>query len=353
MPGPPRTDPPVEPLVEQARPGGRARTRANRVAMVLGGLTLAAGVVATIARSVPGGVGADTFAMATAFTDFGLAGYVAAVVLFGIALATRFRMTTLVLLASSLVLGGVHASWIAPRFIAENDAAAGPRLTVLAENLLLGDADPAAVVASAASADVVVVVEATQASAEGMQRYGMERRFPHTAGGPLPARGAAGTRIYSRWPILESRPLTPRSADLAPTDGNYNWLAWIDVPELGPITVVAAHPTRPVPGSSRWWPEQQLLMSALSRERTVVAGDFNAVSSHPSLRQLQATGFRGADDILGAGWSPTFPANGRVPPVLTIDHILLSPDLSATAFRTLDIPGSDHRGVEATVALRG
>ncbi len=326
---------------------------ASRWLIVLGALALVVGFGTTVGRSVPGGIGGDTWAMITAFTDFGLVAYAVAAVCFGVALGLRFRVVTLVALAASVILGGVHASWIVPRYVgdAETPMASG-RLTVLAENLMLGAADPEAVVADAQGADVLVVVEATQAAAEGLDRYGIARRFPYKAGGPLPARGAAGTRLYSRFPITETRPLDRSASSPNPTDGNYNWVARIAVPELGPITIVATHPTRPVPGSTRWWPEQEKLLTELPGERTIAAGDFNAVDSHPSLRQLGESGFRSAAEIVGSGWQPTFPAQGRVPPLITIDHILLSPDLTATEFRTVDIAGSDHRGVLAAVALR-
>ncbi len=319
---------------------------AARTLSVIGALALIIGVAATVARSVPGGTGGDVWAMLTTFTDFGLSGYVVAVVCFGVALALRFRPAALVALVLSVVLGALHASWIVPRYVGDGESAVGTgRVSVLSENLMLGEADPEAVVANAQAADVLVVVEVTQAAADGLQQYGIGRRFPYEAGGTLPDHGAHGTRIYSRFPISSSGPLTPAAEN--------NWLARVDVPDLGPVAVVAVHPVRPIVGDSRWWTEQEMLVAALPQQRAIAAGDFNAVDSHPSLRQLRESGVRGADEIVGAGWQPTFPAQGGVPPLIMIDHILLSPDLTATAFRTVVIDGSDHRGVLATIALRG
>jgi endonuclease/exonuclease/phosphatase family metal-dependent hydrolase len=56
---------------------------------------------------------------------------------------------------------------------------------------------------------------------------------------------------------------------------------------------------------------------------------------------------------VGAGWNPTYPAQGWIPPLIAIDHVLVSEDLTATAYRTVPVPGTDHRGVLATVAQRG
>jgi len=79
----------------------------------------------------------------------------------------------------------------------------------------------------------------------------------------------------------------------------------------------------------------------------VVAGDFNAVDNHQSIRRLSAEGFRSTTDSAGSGWQPTYPADRTdLPPV---DHILISPGLAATDSRTVRIAGTDHLGVVATV----
>jgi endonuclease/exonuclease/phosphatase family metal-dependent hydrolase len=55
-------------------------------------------------------------------------------------------------------------------------------------------------------------------------------------------------------------------------------------------------------------------------------------------------------DILGAGWLPTYPANRTIPPLLPIDHILVSPQLTATSVARFSVPGSDHLGLKAKIA---
>ena len=44
---------------------------------------------------------------------------------------------------------------------------------------------------------------------------------------------------------------------------------------------------------------------------------------------------------------PTYPADSLLPPVLTIDHVLVGSRWRATDVRTLSVPGSDHRAVLA------
>jgi len=47
----------------------------------------------------------------------------------------------------------------------------------------------------------------------------------------------------------------------------------------------------------------------------------------------------------------TFPADSWLPPLLAIDHILTR-NCAATSVRSVPIPGSDHRGIVATVMVR-
>jgi len=216
---------------------------------------------------------------------------------------------------------------------------------VLSQNMLFGGADPAEVVAAAQSADVLVVVEMTEPARSALAAAGIGERFSYQSGGPLPQSGAAGTRVYSRYPVQQAGPL---DAGL----GDHNWLTELEVPGLGALTVVAVHPARPVRGGSGWAAEQERVRTLVPHRRTVVAGDFNAVDSHPGMRRFRRLGFRDSDELVGAGWQPTYPAQGRIPPLIGIDHILLSPDLTATASRTVRVRGTDHRGVVATVAPR-
>ena len=83
---------------------------------------------------------------------------------------------------------------------------------------------------------------------------------------------------------------------------------------------------------------------------TVVAGDFNSVDDHSTMRDLYADGFHSAANLAGAGFVRTWPANRRVPPLIGIDHILVDGRLTATAFSTFEVPGTDHLGVQAVVA---
>lgn len=333
---------------EGPRTGGFRRTIA-RFAAVLGGAALLVGVGGTVARgtdSVPG-LPRDTWAMITTFVDFGLLAYAFALLaLVGSLLLSPGGWARPVLLALTAGLTVLHGSWVLPALVPDHDPVAGPgRVTVLSQNMLFGAADPTSVQAAAAGADVVVLVEITRSAADGLRAVGFEENFPYASGGPLPESGPSGTRIYSRYPLRSG-------GRLDPAGGAQNWLSLVSVPLLGDVSIAAVHPQRPRLGGEDWWPAQEQVLAHSPTRRTVVAGDFNAVDSHPSLRQYGDRGFRDADDLTGAGWRPTFPAQGPVPPLIAIDHLLVSADLTATDFTTVRVGRTDHLGVRATVWLR-
>lgn len=87
----------------------------------------------------------------------------------------------------------------------------------------------------------------------------------------------------------------------------------------------------------------------------VVAGDFNATRDHRPFRDLLAAGFSDCADIAAKRPWPgfTWPANRRYPPIMRLDHILVSPGLTVSETRTVQIPGTDHRGVLAVLNLAG
>ncbi len=329
-----------------ARPGRRGSTTA-RAATVVGVLGLAAGAATTLARSLPGlpGVAPDTWVMVTSFSDLGVLPYGVGLLGLGAASLLRPRAARLVLLAVTVGLTGVHLSWIVPNFVTDGDRAAGPgSVVVLGQNMLLGTADPTSLLANAQAADVLVLTELTTRAASALEADGVDGRFPYQGGGTLPRYGSTGSRVYSRFPVLASRPLDASAGD--------DWVVDLDVPQLGRVTVVACHPTRPRRGEDVWAPDQERIRRLAPRQRTVLVGDFNAVDSHPSLRALGREGFRDADGVVGAGWTPTYPAQSRIPPLVGIDHVLVSADLTATTYRRVRTVGSDHLGVLATVTSR-
>jgi endonuclease/exonuclease/phosphatase (EEP) superfamily protein YafD len=228
-------------------------------------------------------------------------------------------------------------------------APAAPELRILTLNALFGAADPAATVDAIRrlKVDVLAIQELTPGLVRGLAWAGLGELLPWQHVDPDP--GAAGAGLWSRW---ELTPLPPAAGLLfvAPS-------ARIVVADR-PVIVRAVHPVAPIMGRQRdWHRDLGRLRDALAAAAgpQVVAGDFNASRDHRPFRELLAAGFADSADIARQRPWPgfTWPANRRYPPVMRLDHILVSPGITVSEARTLKIPGTDHRAVLAVLELPG
>lgn len=271
-------------------------------------------------------------------------------------IAAAALATTALLFARSWWAAGAAAALLAvavavqgPLFFGSDKAPADSvPVRVLTVNLAMGKADPDALVAAAREqADVLVVQELTPELAD--QVAGIESDLPHRAVDARPS--AAGVGIWSRYPI-----------ERFSRDPGYELgvlTASLRVPGVASeVRVMAAHVAGPWPQSiNRWRTEMAALrktLAALAKTAgdgsAIVAGDLNATTDMLPFRRLLAQGFGDAAEQSGAGWAGTYPADGSVPPLIRIDHILTR-NASATDLRTVPITGTDHLGVAATVHI--
>lgn len=305
-------------------------------------LALPPGLLATVLRLVD--TDSNLAALLASFVSYGTIAYAVSAVLFTIAaVRARPRRVLPVLAVVSTALLGCHLAWLAPLFVADDRPLDTETISVLSLNLQVGGARSEQVVSEAATADIVVLVEATPGALLRLRDLGWDRRFPYSVGGPDDSR--TGTAIYSRYPLDDETQLPPTSFEQR--------AATAAVPGLGPVRVVAVHPCNPFCGNGRWARDHEVVRSFAAAHRDlplVLAGDFNAVADHHPMQRLRRDGLTSATDIVGAGWLPTYPANRLMPPTIPIDHILLSPELTATSVSTFAVAGTDHRGIRATIA---
>ncbi len=334
--------------VSSATAPGAARPQAGRGQgwlLVLAGLSLAPALVLTFLRLVP--PTDDATALLASFIPYGLLGYAVALALLLVALLRSRRRRRLgLVVVGVLALTALQVSWQVPFFVSDHRPAVGRPFTLLTLNTLTGTADPDSLMSAAATADVVVLVEITPEGVAALNLRGWDREFPHVAGDLGP--GASGTAVFSRFPLSGTTQI--RGTEYG------QWLTTVAVPGLGAVRLLAAHPCNPYCAPGRWTAEHALLASALRAQGPgplVAAGDFNAVDDHGPMLTLGRQGLTSATDVLGAGWLPTYPANSRVPPLLAIDHVLLNAGMTATSLRTVDVAGSDHLGLLATLARTG
>lgn len=111
---------------------------------------------------------------------------------------------------------------------------------------------------------------------------------------------------------------------------------------LAEVTVVGVHSAAPVNGrlAELWGQDLTRVTAALAQPGAVIAaGDFNATIAHPRFRDLPGT------DCTLPVFTWPMPVSG-----LHLDHIVVS-GAKCTGAGTFAVPGTDHRGVWADVAL--
>ena len=227
-------------------------------------------------------------------------------------------------------------------------APAGPTVRVMAYNVFGSNRDAAAMVASvrAVDTDVLAVEEC----------YPPQRRALSAALGDYPYRWSdaekPGQAIYSKVPFEQSPPTAGAGVGY--------WNRKRVVLEVGGRRV-ALHTVHLMPpmslhaiGIGRR--EVAALLEDLAGETlpVIVAGDFNFAETTPNCAALEGAGLARCRALAGgSGRSATWPADGwrGALPVVRIDHVFVSKELTCTAAGTGAAGGSDHRPVWADVGI--
>ena len=312
--------------------------------VTLGLLALLPGLAATTLRLIP--PVDDGPALLASFIPYGLFGYlVAAPFLLVALLRARGGRPALIVIVGVCLAGLVYQlSTVAGMFVPDRRPATTLPFTLISLNMRNGTADPAGLSRQAERVDIVVLAEATPSGVARLERYRWSQRFRYAAGST--EEGTTGSVIYSRYPLSDSEAL-PRSSF-------QQWAATAEVPEVGPVRILAVHPCNPYCGDNNWAKEHAQLRAVAAAQREglplVLAGDFNAINDHGPMMALRRDGLRSATDVAGGGWLPTYPANRRIPPLIPIDHVYINSRLTATAVGTFRLSGTDHFGVQVTLA---
>lgn len=217
-------------------------------------------------------------------------------------------------------------------------------LRVAQFNVLQTNRSHADVIASihASDADLVSVQEVDAAWAVALCK-GLADRYPVRI--IEPRSNCYGIALFSRVPLKDAHVLMlAASPAIEATVGTAR----------GDVRIFAVHASSPgSPGHFRARNRQyELLAEHIVRMRempTVVIGDLNAAPWDRDLLHFRAcTGLR-SNASLGA---PTFPAVAHLA-LIPIDHVLTSARARVVHERTVHVPGSDHRGLVADIAVGG
>lgn len=263
-----------------------------------------------------------------------------AVVVLLLALRLRRWLTALTAVLVTIGLVGV----VLPRALAEaRPYAVGTTVRVLTLNLDQGRADPGTVLdlVRRNHVDLISLQELTPGAVAGLDAAGLRDLLPNVQFDARP--GPDGTGLASRYPL--------QALQLVPTTTRYALPgAVVDLPGQQKLQALAVHVTDPVGGGvDRWQRELASLPEAdVNQPARMLIGDFNATVDHAALRRLLANGYVDAAAQTGQGLHFTWPANRRVlPPLITIDHVLVDHRCSVDTVGVYAVPGTQHRAVEA------
>ncbi|MET7328811.1 endonuclease/exonuclease/phosphatase family protein [Nonomuraea sp. NPDC005650] len=258
-----------------------------------------------------------------------------------IAAAGRKRAATAVALLATTALGFS----VLPRALGRAEATTGRPLKVMTINMLFGRADTATIMnlVREFQPDVLSTQELTPGAVADLDEAGLKELMPHRV--LQDEWSAGGSGLYSKHPV---EPLW----DLMPPVGHQMPAALISLPGGRPIEFIDAHPFPPLGPQVVEWNEAMADFPSASPDRIrIIAGDFNASLDHAALRGLLARGYKDAADTVGAGLIPTWPANKRVPPIITIDHVLVDQRVGVKEVSVRDVPKTDHRAVLAELTV--
>lgn len=251
--------------------------------------------------------------------------------------------TALALAALQLVLLVTAIGWHGPRVAPDGSVP----LRIVSANVLLDNTELPALAGEllATDADVIVLAEVTPEHLDSLAASPLWAAYPYRALDALA--GFHGSAIFSRLEITSGGPI-----DVA---GSPMLEATIQSP-AGLVRIIDVHTLAPIDARNvvSWRAQLAELAQVAANEGgpLVLAGDFNATLDHAPLQRLVATGLRDAFLEAGSGYGATWPRwDGLLPPLMRLDHVLVSSQISVVAVTTQTSVGSDHRRLLVDLAL--
>jgi endonuclease/exonuclease/phosphatase (EEP) superfamily protein YafD len=213
-------------------------------------------------------------------------------------------------------------------------------------NVLYGQADAESVVdlVDSQHVEVLSVQELTSDFEQALADAGLDELLAHSF--TVPAEdGPAGSGLWSSMPLTEQEELSGTTFAMPS--------ALVDVGGTE-VRVTAVHPYPPMPTEiATWHTELGELTEHVQADGTpqILAGDFNATYDHATFRNLLGSRFVDATREWGAGPAVTWPEGNRVPPLFALDHVVVERDMPVSDVVAMQVPGSDHRALVATVVV--
>ncbi|MFD2794345.1 endonuclease/exonuclease/phosphatase family protein [Promicromonospora vindobonensis] len=259
------------------------------------------------------------------------------------------RRWVLTLLLATSMAGYVY--WMAPFFVPpDTSTAADPAdpgtLRVMTINALYGRADAETVVGLVESqhVEVLAVQELTPDFEQALTDAGLDDLLAHSFTVPADD-GPGGSGLWASTPLTDEDQLRGTSFAMPSA------LVSAGSTEVR-VTVVHPHPPMPTEITT-WRTELVELTKHAHGDDTpqILAGDFNATHDHAGFRDLLGSRFADATREWGAGPAVTWPEGRQVPALFALDHVVVEKDMPVSDVVSMQVPGTDHRALMATVVV--
>lgn len=272
---------------------------------------------------------------------------IASVVAVAITLLTGQR--TLSLVGVSVI--GLTAVLVVPTVTSQplpEWSAGAIHITVYSSNLLRRNETPerALDTAMASDADVIVLTEFTSRFDSILGRSGLLEKYPTVVRDDPDDGNVLMTRLPSvRTAVVDRAGFTFPTATVRVGSGE--------------VLLIGVHTQAPNRFGviDRWERNLSDIGDAAEANAAAIAiGDFNSTVWSPPFRDLLDRGFIDAHEATGSGlartWGPTVDDIEGSPAVLGIDHAISRGDVAPLGIEEIAVPGSDHRAILVTYAVR-
>ncbi|WP_394938186.1 endonuclease/exonuclease/phosphatase family protein [Psychromicrobium sp. YIM B11713] len=318
----------------------KSRRRTLIIAWVLSGLVLIPSVLSALPWELP-----SVAIMVLALLPWLL---IPAALALGFALWSRQRAVS----AFSALLLLAQLFWLFPLDANRGQdcqQAAGTVLPVMTLNARYGLADAAQIVdlLRKQGTGLLALQEFGGDLEERLNAAGITELLPYQLSSTV--RGPGGSALYSKYP-LEQLPAVSGT----PHEMIRARLTLTTLPAKPVVELTNVHTMIPDSRSAERWRADLKALAGLPSNgaNRLFLGDFNASVDHAEFRAFLASSeLSDVGTISGQRFIPTFSLLPWLPPLSTLDHLAISPTLSATDYQVQSVKGSDHAAVLSSLKV--